>query len=179
MSRFGARPITIEEGVEVNPTPTKVVVAYGGKQLELSIPQGLTVKVEDSAVIVERSGGSKELRAQHGLVARLIRNMVTGIKNQFTIELEFTGTGYRAAVAGSDLVLNMGYSHEVRLAIPEGVQVSAVKNTIVVKGIEKEKVGEFAANIRAIRPPEVYKGKGIRYKNEVIRRKAGKTAASK
>jgi large subunit ribosomal protein L6 len=179
MSRIGGRPITIEDGVNVEATNSKVTVNSGSNTLSLDIPAKLTVKVVDGRVVVERASSERDVRAKHGLVARLIKNMINGVKNSFTKDLEFNGTGYRAAVAGEELVLNMGYSHEIRLQIPAGIKVTVVKNTISVNGIEKDKVGEFAAKIREVRPPEVYKGKGIKYKGEYIRRKAGKTAASK
>lgn len=179
MSRFAARPIKIEEGVTVETSSNKVKVCCGTNCLEMSLAPKLTVEVIDGNVIVKRTESTNEAKALHGLTARLITNMINGVKNNFTRELEFTGTGYRAAVDGNELILNMGYSHEVRLEIPENLKVSAAKNTIVVAGIEKDKVGQFAAKIRSVRGPEVYKGKGIRYKGEYIRRKAGKTAASK
>ncbi|MFA5926834.1 MAG: 50S ribosomal protein L6 [Patescibacteria group bacterium] len=179
MSRIGARPITIEEGVVLEPTKSKVTVRCGEKELEISLPAGLKVEVADNFAKVIRDGSSKDLRAQHGLIARLLRNAIIGAKNNFTKELEFTGTGYRAAAEGDSLVLNMGYSHPVRLSIPEGIKITVAKNSISVTGISREAVGAFAADIRDVRPPEVYKGKGIKYKNEFIRRKAGKTAASK
>jgi len=179
MSRIGARPIKISEGITVDIKSSHISVSGGSCTLELLIPTGLTVKTVDDAIVVERSNDSRDLRAKHGLTARLIRNMLIGVKDQFTKVLEFNGTGYRAALDGNTLVLNMGYSHEIRIEIPEGVKATIVKNTISLTGCEKDKIGEIAAKIREVRPPEVYKGKGIKYKDETIRRKAGKTAASK
>lgn len=179
MSRVGSRPIKIEEGVEVKATPTKVSVTCGANSQEINIADNLSVSVEDGVVKVSRKNEDKDTRSKHGLTARLIKNAIFGVKNQFERVLEFSGTGYRASINGNELTLNMGYSHEIKLNVPEGLKVSVVKNSIVITGVEKDTVGQFAANIREIRPPEVYKGKGIKYKEEFIKRKAGKTAASK
>jgi len=115
----------------------------------------------------------------HGLYNRLVANAIEGVKDGFTKELTFSGTGYRAAVSGNEVLLNMGYSHEIKLPIPDGLEAKVVKNSIIISGIDKQVVGQFAAVVRSVRPPEVYKGKGIKYKDEFIKRKAGKTAASK
>ena len=179
MSKIGRRPIKIEEGVSLSITGSKVTAVFNDKKLELEIPAEIEVKINDGIVLVERKGNDKDAKSKHGLYARLIGNLITGVKEGFTKNLEFKGTGYRAAVDNGDLLLNMGYSHEVRLPIPADVTVKVVKNTISVSGMEKDKVGQFAAVTRSVRPPEVYKGKGIRYSDEVIKRKAGKTAASK
>lgn len=179
MSRFGARPIKIQEGVEIKTAGFKVVVAANGSQLEMEIPQVLELKVLDDNIYLNRKEESNEAKALHGLTWRLLRNMIIGVKEHFKRELEFSGTGYRVAVTGNEIILNMGYSHEVRLPISEGLKVTTVKNNITIEGIEKDKVGEFAAKVRAVRPPEVYKGKGIKYKDEFIKRKAGKSATSK
>lgn len=179
MSRVGVRPIKIEEGILIKALSSKVSVNFGDKCLEVPLAHGLKIKVSDNTVQVEREGDSRELRSKHGLTARLLRNAILGVKSEFSKALEFNGTGYRATVADNTLVLNMGYSHEVRLEIPEDLKVSVVKNAITITGIAKDKVGQFAAKVREIRPPEVYKGKGIKYRDEFIKRKAGKTAASK
>lgn len=179
MSKIGKRPIAIKEGINVNLDNNKVSVNAGDKKLELELPREVKVKIEDGNIIVDRINDTKIARSMHGLYARLIGNLVTGVSEGFTKELTFTGTGYRASVQGKELVLNMGYSHEVKIAIPEGLEVKVVKNSILTTGIDKAKVGQFAAIVREVRPPEVYKGKGIKYKEEHIRRKAGKTAASK
>jgi len=179
MSKIGKRPITILEGVSIEITSDKIAAICGEKKLELAIPKEIKIKKTDSEIIVERVDDTRPAKEKHGLIARLIGNMVTGVKDGFTKELTFTGTGYRAAVVGRDVLLNMGYSHEIKLTIPAGLEVKIVKNSILVSGIDKEKVGQFAAVIREVRKPEVYKGKGIKYKTEHIRRKAGKTAASK
>ena len=137
------------------------------------------MKIEDGKVFVTRKDQEKSTRSLHGLYARLIKNMIIGAKDGFTKVLEFNGTGYRAAIVGEELVLNMGYSHDVKLEIPKELKVTVVKNTIVIIGTSRELVGNFAAKTREVRGPEVYKGKGIKYKGEFIKRKAGKTAASK
>ncbi len=178
MSRIGKRPIKIEEGVNLEITNTKVVATAGEKKLELEIPACLSVSEKDGAAIVERKNDSKECRSLHGLTARLLKNIITGVKNGFTRELEFSGTGYRVSVNGTEVVLNMGYSHEIKLNIPADLSVTVKKNTISVSGADKQLVGQFASQIRAVRGPEVYKGKGIKYKEELIKRKAGKKAAS-
>lgn len=179
MSRIGNRPIKIEEGVLVESGKEKVLVSFGENKMELPLLDGISVKVEDGLARVSRENSDKDSRAKHGLITRLLINMIHGVKSGFTRELEFTGTGYRAQVNGDELVLNMGYSHEIKLPIPEGLKVVTVKNSITITGNEKDRVGQFAAIVRDVRPPEVYKGKGIKYKEEYIKRKAGKTAASK
>lgn len=178
MSRIGIRPIKIEEGVTLEITPSKVIAKKDQNQLELSIPAGIAVKQDGDNIFVTRKEESKDLKSKHGLIARLLKNIITGVKDGFTRELEFKGTGYRASVNGSELLLNMGYSHEIKINIPENITVAVKKNSIILSGMDKERVGALAAVIREIRPPEVYKGKGIKYKEELIRRKAGKKASS-
>jgi large subunit ribosomal protein L6 len=179
MSKIGKRPVKILEGVTVTVENGRVVATNGAKSLELDLPRETTLEIGETEIQVNRINDTKPAREKHGLIARLVANMIEGVKNGFTKELTFTGTGYRASVSGNDLLLNMGYSHEIKLAIPEGLETKVVKNAILVTGIDKAQVGQFAAIIRNVRPPEVYKGKGIKYKEEHIRRKAGKTAASK
>jgi large subunit ribosomal protein L6 len=179
MSRVGQRPIKIEDGVTIEAGKEKITVAFGENKLEQNIPENLSVEVSDDQVKVIRKSQDKNTRALHGLYARLIKNMITGVKENFSKTLEFNGTGYRVAVNGNELVLNMGYSHDINIKIPEDLQVLVVKNTIKISGIKKESVGNFAATVREVRRPEVYKGKGIKYRGEFIKRKAGKTAASK
>ena len=178
MSRIGRRPIKIEEGVAIEIMPSKVVATCGENKLECPLPSCITVKEEDGNLLADRKDDSKESRSFHGLTVRLLASIITGVKSGFTRELEFMGTGYRVAVAENEVVLNMGFSHEIKLAIPEGLTVAVKKNSIIVSGANKQVVGQLAAEIRSVRPPEVYKGKGIRYKEEIIRRKAGKKAAS-
>ena len=178
MSRIGKRPIQINDGVTVEINGKKLVANCGEKKIELVLPELISAKVENGLVQVSRANDSKEARSLHGLFARLARNAIIGVKDGFTKELTFTGTGYRVSVDGDEVLLNMGYSHEIRIAIPEGMTVSVKKNEIIVSGIHKDRVGHLAAKIREVRPPEVYKGKGIKYKTETIKRKAGKKAAS-
>lgn len=179
MSKIGKRPITIKDGVTLTIEGSKLTATSGEKKLELVMPEMITAKIVDNNLLVERVNDSITARAMHGLYARLASNIITGVSDGFNKELTFTGTGYRVAVNGRELLLNMGYSHEIKLDIPEGLEAKVVKNTITISGIDKAKVGQFAAIVREVRPPEVYKGKGIKYKEEHIRRKAGKTAASK
>ena len=179
MSKIGRRPIKIDENVNLVVTGSKMVATSGDKKLELDLPTEISVKVTDGSVHIERNGNDKDAKSKHGLYARLVANLIKGVSTGFTKTLEFTGTGYRAAINGTELSLSMGYSHDIKLEIPEGLTAKVVKNSIIITGIEKDRVGQFAAVIRDVRPPEVYKGKGIRYSNEFIKRKAGKTAASK
>lgn len=179
MSKIGKRPIDIPEGVKIEINDNLLSVCFGENKLDLPIPKEVIVEITQSQILVGRINDSKTARSMHGLINRLISNMITGLKDGFSKTLTFTGSGYRAAVDGSNLVLNMGYSHEIRLPIPEGVETKVIKNSITISGKQKEKIGQFAAIVREVRPPEVYKGKGIKYKDEFIKRKAGKTAASK
>jgi large subunit ribosomal protein L6 len=179
MSKIGKRPITIIEGVTVSVNDGVFSATANNKTVDLTLPREVSVKIADNIINVERINDTKIAKSMHGLYARLIANTIQGVKDGFTKELTFTGTGYRASIQGSNLVLNMGYSHEIVLPIPEALEVKVVKNTISISGIDKQQVGQFAAIVREVRPPEPYKGKGIKYKEEHIRRKAGKTAASK
>lgn len=178
MSRIGIRPIAIPEGVQVEITPSKVVAVCGPKKMEMPIATGLIVKETEGKIFVTRTDEMKVTKSLHGLTARLIKNLVSGVKEDFVRNLTFKGTGYRIAVEGNEVALNMGYSHEIRLTIPEGVAVAVKKNVIAVSGADKQVIGQFAALIRGVRGPEVYKGKGIKYEEEIIRRKAGKKAAA-
>lgn len=179
MSKLGRKPVILTEGVSAEIKDTILTVSANDKKLELDIPKDILVKIADNEISVQMANDSRSAKEKHGLIAKLVSNMVIGVKDGFTKVLTFTGTGYRASVDSNLLTLVMGYSHDIKLTIPEDLEVKIVKNTISVSGISKEKVGQFAAIIREVRPPEVYKGKGIKYKEEHIRRKAGKTAASK
>lgn len=178
MSRVAQKPIMIPEGVNVEITQTKVLCNKESILNELKIPADIEIIKINSLLKVMRKSDSKKARSLHGLMARLLTNLVNGVKEGFTSELEFSGTGYRAAVNSGEVALNMGYSHEIKLKIPEGISVAIKKNVITVSGHDKQTVGQFAAQIRKVREPEVYKGKGIKYKGEFIKRKAGKKAAS-
>lgn len=177
MSRIGKQPVVIPNGVTVTVTPDNVVTVKGSKgQLTKAMHKDIKIAVEDNQVVVTRPSDDKNHRALHGLTRALINNMVTGVTEGFTKTLELVGVGYRAQLKGKKLTLSLGYSHPVEIDAVEGVTYETPDaNTILVKGADKELVGAVAANIRTWREPEPYKGKGIKYKDEVIRRKEGKT----
>jgi large subunit ribosomal protein L6 len=178
MSRIGNLPIKIEPGVEVKFDASKVSVRGPKGQLEHALPRGITAKLEDQQLIVERRDDSKRQRSMHGLIRSLLANAVHGVSQGFFKDLEIHGVGYRADVAGKMLKLSLGYSHPVEFPVPEGVQITVERNTkIKVSGHDRQQVGQIAADIRAKRPPDVYKLKGIRYAGEQLRKKAGKTGA--
>ena len=176
MSRIGKLPVAIPAGVEVKLEEGNVITVKGPKgTLTRKLVDDLDIKVEGSEVIVTRPSDLKRYKSLHGLTRTLIFNMVEGVTNGYTKELEINGVGYRAAKAGKKLTLTLGYSHPVEMEDPEGIETKVDGNKITVSGIDKEKVGQFAAEIRTKRPPEPYKGKGIMYTTETIRRKVGKT----
>lgn len=176
MSRIGKLPVAIPGGVEVKLEEGNVITVKGPKgTLTRKLVDDLDIKVEGSEVIVTRPSDLKRYKSLHGLTRTLIFNMVEGVTNGYTKELEINGVGYRAAKAGKKLTLTLGYSHPVEMEDPEGIETKVDGNKITVSGIDKEKVGQFAAEIRTKRPPEPYKGKGIKYTTETIRRKVGKT----
>ena len=177
MSRVGRLPIAIPAGVTITVTPENVVTVKGPKgELSQAMNADINVAVENNEVVVTRPSDIKEHRALHGLTRALINNMVIGVEKGFQKTLILNGVGYRAQKQGNKLVMNLGYSHPVEIEAVEGVEFEIPETTkIVVKGINKQRVGEAAAKIRSWRKPEPYKGKGIRYENEVIRRKEGKT----
>jgi large subunit ribosomal protein L6 len=179
MSRKGKLPIALPKGVEVKIQENTIHVKGPKGSLSHEIAPGVFVKQDDGALHVSVEGDSKRARAFHGLYRAIVNNMVVGTSTGFEKKLEMVGVGYRAAVQGSLLDLQVGFSHPTQLPIPTGVQVKVDKNTlIVITGIDKQVVGEFAAKVRAKRPPEPYQGKGIRYVDEYVRRKAGKAAKS-
>ncbi|MBD2497178.1 50S ribosomal protein L6 [Nostoc sp. FACHB-280] len=176
MSRIGKRPITIPTKVQVTIDGTKVVVKGPKGELSRDLPVQVTVSQEGETLQVVRKDDSRTSRQMHGLSRTLVANMVEGVSQGFQRRLEIQGVGYRAQVQGRNLVLNMGFSHQVQIEPPDGIQFAVENNTnVIVSGYDKEVVGNTAAKIRAVRPPEPYKGKGIRYAGEVVRRKAGKT----
>lgn len=176
MSRIGKLPVAIPAGVEVKLEEGNVITVKGPKgTLTRKLVDDLDIKIEGSEVIVTRPSDLKRYKSLHGLTRTLIFNMVEGVTNGYTKELEINGVGYRAAKAGKKLTLTLGYSHPVEMEDPEGIETKVDGNKITVSGIDKEKVGQFAAEIRTKRPPEPYKGKGIKYTTETIRRKVGKT----
>ena len=177
MSRIGRMPIAIPAGVTVDVAENNKVTVKGPKgTLERVLPEEMTIKVEGSEVVVTRPNDLRKMKSLHGLTRTLIANMVKGVTDGYEKVLEINGVGYRAQKQGKKLVLSLGYSHPVEMEDPEGLEtVVEGTNKITVKGIDKEKVGQFAAEIRDKRRPEPYKGKGIKYADEVIRRKVGKT----
>ncbi|BAZ03996.1 50S ribosomal protein L6 [Calothrix sp. NIES-3974] len=176
MSRIGKRPITVPAKVQLTINGNNVIVKGPKGELSRNLPMQVEIKQEGETVTVTRRNDSRVARQMHGLSRTLVANMVEGVSNGFQRRLELQGVGYRAAVQGKNLVLSVGYSHQVQIEPPEGVQFAVENNTnVIVSGFDKEVVGNTAARIRAVRPPEPYKGKGIRYAGEVVRRKAGKT----
>lgn len=176
MSRIGKQPISVPQGVDVSIEGQRVRVKGPKGQLEHEVPSPIQVEMADGEIRVSRPDDARENRALHGLNRTLIANMVEGVTNGFQKTLELHGTGYRAAKSGKKLVLTVGYSHPVEFDPPEGIEFDVpAANSVIVKGYDKQRVGELAANIRAVRKPEPYLGKGIRYAGERIRRKVGKT----
>ena len=180
MSRVGKKPIDIPNGVQVTVDKNNHVVVKGPKgQLEGDFNSRLNIKVEDNQIKIERPDDSAFMRAIHGTTRALIANMVKGVTEGFSVELEIVGIGYRAAMKGKTLELQLGYSHPVVYEPPEGIQIAVEGNIIKVSGIDKQKVGQVAAEIREFRKPDPYKGKGVRYKGEQIKLKAGKSVGKK
>ena len=180
MSRIGIKPITLPAGVEVKVDDNNLVTVKGPKgELQEQVSKLLNVEINDGVVKVTRDDDSAEKIAQHGLARTLINNMVIGVTEGYSKKLLLVGVGYKAEKKGKKLVMNLGYSHPVEMEDPEGIETEVPDaTTVVVKGISKEQVGNYSANIRAWRRPEPYKGKGIKYDGEVIRRKEGKTGAN-
>jgi large subunit ribosomal protein L6 len=180
MSRIGKRPIPIPDKVTVTIDGRTVTVKGSKGELTRTLPEGVTLKQEDGQILVERINESRMARERHGLCRTLVANMVEGVSKGYERKLEIQGVGYRAAVQGANLNLNMGYSHPVLIEPPAGIAFVVEGNTnVTVSGIDKELVGNTAAKVRAVRPPEPYKGKGIRYQGEKVRRKVGKTGGKK
>lgn len=176
MSRIGKRPITVPNKVTVTIDGSHVAVKGPKGELARVLPAAVSVEQEGETILVKRHDESRASRQMHGLSRTLVANMVEGVSQGFQRRLEIQGVGYRAQVQGRNLTLNVGYSHPVQIEPPEGVQIAVENNTnVIVSGYNKEEVGNTAAKIRAVRPPEPYKGKGIRYAGEMVRRKAGKT----
>lgn len=176
MSRIGKKPIEIPTGVTVTMDENTVTVKGPKGELTNTFSSDMTINIEENIINVVRPSDAKEHRSIHGTTRSLLANMIEGVSKGFEKTLELVGVGYRAQKQGSKLVLNVGFSHPVEFEPEEGVEVDVPANTkIIVKGYNKEKVGALASNIRAVRPPEPYKGKGIRYEGELVRRKEGKT----
>lgn len=181
MSRIGRLPIDIPAGVEVKIEEGNKVTVKGPKgTLEKCLPVEMTIKTEDNQVVVTRPNDLKKMKSLHGLTRSLVANMITGVSEGYEKKLEINGVGYRAQKKGKEITFNLGFSHPVVMTDPEGIEtVMEGQNVIIVKGIDKEKVGQYAAEIRELRKPEPYKGKGIKYVDERIIRKEGKTAGKK
>ncbi len=179
MSRIGRAVIVIPDGVTITQTDGEVRVKGPKGQLAERMPIGIDIAIAASTVTCARHDDRKETRSLHGLARALVANMVSGVVTPFVKELEIQGVGYRSEVAGKNLKLTVGYSHPVNIAIPEGLTVSVDRNVIIkIVGISRQVVGQFAADVRSIRPPEPYKGKGIRYADERVRRKVGKAGTA-
>ena len=181
MSRIGRAPITVPAGVEINIADNNVVTVKGAKgTLKQQFNANMAIALENGVVTVSRPNDLKENRALHGLTRTLINNMIVGVTEGFKKELDVNGVGYRVAKEGNKLVMNLGFSHQVIMEEKDGITIEVPgPNKIIISGADKQKVGQFAAEVREKRPPEPYKGKGIKYVDEVIRRKAGKTGGKK
>jgi large subunit ribosomal protein L6 len=176
MSRIGKLPITIPESVDINYSDSEITVKGKFGTLQTQIPETIGIQQDESILKVNLKNEARNLRSLHGLYRTLINNMIIGVSEQFQITLILKGVGYRAVVQGNEIVLSLGYSHPVKINIPDDISIEVIQNTTInLKSCDKEKLGLFASNIRAWRRPEPYKGKGILYKDEQIIRKAGKT----
>ena len=177
MSRIGNKPILLPADVNVTVTEGNVVVKGPKGELSFDFDKNLSLVIEGNELTVKRPNDTKWMKTIHGTTRALVSNMVEGVSKGFTKTLEINGVGYRAALQGNKVVLNVGYSHQVELEIPQGLTVEIPRNTVInISGIDKQLVGQFAAEVREVRKPEPYKGKGIKYSDEKIRRKEGKTA---
>lgn len=179
MSRIGKKPVSIVNGVEVSVDGTVIVAKKGSLEKRLETHGRVGVSVKDGSVVFTKVGETKESAAFWGTYRALFNNIIIGLDKGFSKTLEINGTGYRAAVQGDKLNLQLGFSHDVNYAIPAGITITVEKNTIIIKGTDKQVVGQIAAEIRACRPVEPYKGKGIKYSDEIVIRKAGKSARKK
>ncbi|HSX12989.1 MAG TPA: 50S ribosomal protein L6 [Chlamydiales bacterium] len=181
MSRLGKTPVSLPKGVEVKASPSGKLEVKGPKgSLHLQLPNGLKLTIEDAAISIERDEKVCGDSATHGLYRSLVKNAIVGVCEGYSVELTLIGVGYRANVQGDKLDLQVGFSHPTAVAIPKELKVAVDKGTsIIIQGIDKQIVGQFAADVRAVKPPEPYKGKGIRYKDEYVRKKEGKAAKGK
>lgn len=178
MSRIGKQPVTLPAGISARVADGVVTLKGTKGELSLKVPETVTVAQEGSVLNVTRKGDDKQSRADHGTIRALLQNMLVGIKDGYSRELEIQGVGFKASIAGKQLTMSVGYSHPVEYTVPDGITVTVTDGVkLKVSGIDKQLVGQVSARIRAFRPPEPYKGKGVRYKDERVRRKAGKTVA--
>jgi len=178
MSRIGRKPLPLPKGVTVTSSAGKMAVKGPKGELARAVPPGVTLKVDAGKVVVERADDSRENRARHGLVRAHLANMVKGVTDGWTRELEINGVGYRAEVAGDSVNLALGYSHPVVFKLPKGIAAKVDKNRLILTGSDRDMLGQTAAKVRELRPPEPYKGKGVKYVEEVIARKVGKAGAT-
>lgn len=179
MSRIGKQPIALPDGVKAEVRPTEIAFSGPKGSLTTPLPHGISATLDDGELVFERVGGGKQQRAYHGLARSLAANAVLGITEGFSIELEIQGIGYRAAAQGRKLTLQLGFSQPVEFDAPEGIEVETPEPTrIIVSGIDRQLVGQIASEIRRLRPPDVYKGKGVRYRGEVVHRKVGKAGVT-
>jgi large subunit ribosomal protein L6 len=176
MSRIGKKPVQIPEGVTITVNPTSVVVSGSKGELAVTVAKNIKVDQEDNTLVVSRQSEAKQTKSDHGTLTAKIQNAVHGVTEGWAKTLELIGTGYRPRLEGESLVLAIGFSHPVKFDPPAGIKFTVEENKVIVTGIDRHAVGQMAANIRDVRPPEVYKGKGIKYAGEKIRRKAGKAA---
>jgi large subunit ribosomal protein L6 len=178
MSRVGKRPVEIPKGVSVEQSGRELHVKGPKGSLAERMPVSIDVRIQGGEVLVSRQNDRQPTRAAHGLARALVANMVQGVTQGFTRELELQGVGYRAEASGQTLKLSLGFSHPVNVPVPAGLKVSVADNKIRIEGADKQLVGQFAANVRGLRPPEPYKGKGLRYVDEQVRRKVGKAGTA-
>ena len=176
MSNIGKKPVKITEGVTVSQETGKIIVSGPNGRLETKVPAGVQVTIKDGEVIFKKEAQDHDLEKFLGLIRALVANMVHGVTQGFEKKLELSGVGYRASVSGEELVLNVGYVNPIKIKAPSGIKLSVDESVITVSGVDKQLVGDVASKIRLIRPPEPYKGKGIKYVGEYIRRKVGKAA---
>lgn len=179
MSRVGKSPITVPSGVSVTISDAEITVSGSKGTLSQFTMPDITVKQEGEQLVVTRANDEPKVRAKHGLMRALLNNMVVGVSQGFSKKLEINGVGFRVALAGTDLKMNLGFSHEVVYKVPQGVTATVEQNTITVSGVSRQQVGQVAAEIRALKKPEPYKGKGIKYEGERIIRKSGKSGKDK
>ncbi len=178
MSRIGKKPVVVPAGVTVSLKDGNLVVKGAKGELKRTIPTLVTLQVEKTQITVARDGDDGASRARHGLVRALVSNMVEGVTKGFERKLEINGVGYKAEVAGTNLKMALGFSHPIDFPLPKGISAKVDKNIIVLSGVDRELLGQTAAKVRAFRPPEPYKGKGVKYLEETIKRKVGKTGAA-